>query len=65
MSLICEMCGQPILDREVEWVNVEGEQKPFHTGHRYDPETCAYQARHSKEYKDGEFYTTTLDQFMM
>jgi len=66
VMLNCELCGHPIRDKEVEWVNYNGEQKPFHTGDRYDPTTCAYIARHTKEFKDREFYVQRLlqDEFM-
>ena len=64
--LLCDLCGHPIPQGLVEWVNVEGEHKPFHTGDRHDPEVCANIARHSKQYRGHEFYVTRMkqDEFM-
>jgi hypothetical protein len=46
-NLVCSGCGFPIEDRNVEWVNNGGVLEPYHTGARYDADTCAYIARHS------------------
>ena len=64
--LVCEGCGLPIPDGEVEWINKRGVLLAYHTGARYDPNTCAYIARHSKEHHDHEAFVTRLiqDEFM-
>lgn len=62
--LSCEHCGHQIADKDLEWVNVNGVVSAYHSGEKFDPETCAYIARHQE--KTCDFVATRMlqDEFM-